>query len=174
MGTYSNRKTVTATNGCHRPVVGQVSSVTKQPRQSGNVSAENVVYYCYEYGLKRKERSVFVLMYELSLYFSRRVVLDLPSCDLFFFLPRRAGEREETPVCPHLFLKFSCTGSNPVHFFHLGRACLWPSLKCALLRGCRHVSLDIISPDTTVVRCNTLPSLLVEAATKTLSGCGLL
>ena len=40
----------------------------------------------------------------------------------FFFFP---GEREETPVHTYfLFLKFSCTGSNPVRFFHLCRACL--------------------------------------------------
>ena len=38
----------------------------------------------------------------------------------FFFLPRGARGNP----CPNLFFKFSCTSSNPVRFFHLGRVCL--------------------------------------------------
>ena len=71
-------------------------------------------------------------------------------CGCIFFCFLRPGERAGNP-CPHILIKFSCTGSNPVRFFHLSRACLWPSLKCGLLRRCRHQSLDIISPDSSSV-----------------------
>ena len=114
------------------------------PTQDSNTQVESEVNHLNHRG----DRWHLLTMLTYMLYFVLVPgIPTLPAPGTFFLLflaPRRARGNP----CPHLFfssfrvpVRFRLLlAAAVVRFFHLSRACLWPSLKCGLLRGCRHLS----------------------------------